>query len=150
MVGVGLGHHVRMSIEVRLTGEGGATVIIGGGVDPFCDGYNFVDFPVAIVADGLSASAHVRSMEDGDHGLGAFLKELADDWKGDVSERKWTAIQRGLSIDATRDDFGHVTMVFTLREGYYPEVWRASVTVNVNAGEDMSNLAGAVRQMLQP
>lgn len=139
-----------MSIEIRLTGAGGATVVIGGGVDPFHDGYNFVDFPVAIEADALSASARVRSMEDGGQGLGTFLQKLADDWKGEVPERRWTAIEHGLSIDATRDDFGHVTMVFTLRQGHHPEVWRASVTVKVEAGEDMSSLAGAVRQLLQP
>ena len=69
--------------EIRLHDPSGASVVIGDGVDPYSDGYDFVDFPVAIVAVCLSAKTLVRSMEgDSPTSLHRFLRELADDWKG--------------------------------------------------------------------
>ena len=39
--------------EIRLDGPSAVTVIIGNGVEPFRHDYDFVDFEVALVGDGL-------------------------------------------------------------------------------------------------
>ena len=135
--------------EIRLSGPSGATVIIGDSVAPFRDGYDFVDFTVAIEADGLSARTSVRSLEDGGPtSLHGFVRELAEDWKGERSHRKWEAIGHDLTIDADRDSLGHVRLTFSLRESYLPDSWRARATVQLDAGEEMSLLAREVERLL--
>jgi Family of unknown function (DUF6228) len=135
--------------SIRLTGPSGATVIIGNGVDPYSDGYDFVDFSVSIAAEGLSATTQVRSIEgDSPLGLHRFLRELADDWKGAKPVRRWEAIEHGLTIDVHRDPLGHVVMAFSLRENYQPDAWLARATVQLDAGEELALLAREVERLL--
>ena len=80
---------------------------IGGGRDPFHDGYDFVDFPVTIIGEGLQAKSSVRTIE----GLSlmrltAFFDALADDWRGVRGEPTWDAIEHDLSIAVSRDSLG--------------------------------------------
>jgi hypothetical protein len=135
--------------EIRLTGSSGATVIIGDGVEPFRDGYDFVDFLVSIEADGLIAKAPVRSVEGSSpRSLHRFLRELADDWKGEQPDRTWDAIEHGLTIETHRDSLGHVLLTFSLRASYQVDAWMARATVDLNAGEEMATLAREVEPLL--
>ena len=134
---------------IRLTGPSRATLVIGDGVQPFRDGYDFVDFPVSIVAAGLSAKTLVRSAEGASPtSLHRFLRELADDWKGTQPHRSWEAIEHGLSIDAHREPLGHVLLTFSLRESYRRDAWLVRVTVQLDAGEEMATLAREVERLL--
>lgn len=81
-------------------------------------------------------------------GLIALFQALADDWRGDKKEVTWTAIEHGLRVDSKRDSVGHVFLTFELRENYQQDAWAARVVVSVEAGEEMSRLAGAVRHLL--
>ena len=122
---------------------------IGDGVAPFRDGYDFVDFPVSIVAESLSAKTVVRSAEGPNPtSLHRFLRELADDWKGTQPDRTWDAIEHDLSIDAHRDSLGHVLLTFSLRQSYQPDAWLVKVVVRVDAGEEMVTLAREVERLL--
>ncbi len=136
--------------EIRLSGPFGATIIIGEGVDPYSDGYDFVDFPVSILADGLSATTHVRSVEgDTSNSLHRFLQEIADDWKGTENRREWEAIEHDLTIEADRDSLGHVRLTFNLRESCNVGSWVVSATVQLDAGEEMATLAQEAKRMLR-
>jgi len=136
--------------EIRLSGPTGASVVIGDGVEPFHDGYDFVDIWMSIVADGLTARTLVRSVEGASPlSLHRFLRELADDWKGELPDRQWEAIEHGLTIDARRDAVGHVLLTFSLRESYRPDAWLARVTVQLDAGEEMTSLATEVERLLR-
>ena len=124
-------------------------MVIGDAVQPFRDGYDFVDFPVSIVAAGLSAKTLVRSAEGASPtSLHRFLRELADDWKGAQPHRSWEAIEHGLSIDAHREPLGHVLLTFSLRESYRRDAWLVRVTVHLHAGEEMATLAREVERLL--
>ncbi len=134
---------------IRLTGPSGVTVIIGDGVAPFRDGYDFVDFRVSIVARGMRADALVRSAEGASpKSLHRFLRELAEDWKGAQPDSSWEAIEHGLSIDAHREPLGHVLLTFSLRESYRHDAWLVRVTVQLDAGEEMATLAREVERLL--
>lgn len=134
---------------LRIGDLDGSHVIVGGGRDPFHDGYDFVDFPVTVSGDGLQAQATVRTIEGPSPiALTGFFQALADDWKGEHGEATWEAIEHGLSIVVSRDSFGHVLLTFELRESYRPHAWSAKVVVELEPGEEMSQVAQAVRRLL--
>ena len=134
--------------SVRLSDLNGVVISIGNGTDPIRDGYDFVDFPVSIAAEGLSAIAWVRSVEGpSPRSLRAFFRALADDWRGEEGDQTWASIEHDLTV-AVRRTPGHVVLTFTLRKSAYPETWTASATVSVEAGEEMSMLARAVEALL--
>jgi hypothetical protein len=134
---------------VRIWGPSGVSVTLGGDPGPVHEEYDFVDLPVSVAGQGLGATTLVRTMEGSTgRGLIALFQALADDWRGDKKEVTWTAIEHGLRVDAKRDSVGHVFLTFELRENYQQDAWAARVVVSVEAGEEMSRLAGAVRRVL--
>jgi hypothetical protein len=134
--------------EVVLTSDDGGSLTLGSGVDPFSDGYAFVDFRVAISGAGLSAATQVRTIE-GAGGLGAFLAEIANDWKGVEPHRRWESIEHELSIDADRDSLGNVVLTIRLRESYRLDAWEVKSTFRLDAGEEMTAFARAVAECLR-
>ncbi len=135
--------------EIRLSGPSGATVIIGDPVRRLRDGYDFVDFPVSIIADGLVAKTLVRSVEgESPTSLHRFLREVADDWKGVRTRRNWEAIEHDLTINVDRDSLGHALLTFSLRESYRPHSWLACATVQLDAGQEMASLALDIERLL--
>ena len=133
-------------------GDGlGTVVIFGPGRDPFHDGYDFVDFPVTLSSDGLSATTIVRSVEGPSQmALGLFMDDLASEWKGLQFERTWESIEHDLTIEVRSDPLGHLMLTFELRESHEADVWSARVTVKVEPGEEMAQVAAAARLLLRP
>lgn len=125
----------------------GVTLIIGDGVRPFRDGYDFVDFRVSIVAAGLRRMPSFDQPRVQATSLHRYLRELADDWKGTQADPSWEAIELGLSIDAHREPLGHVLLTFSLRE-LRSDAWLVRVTVQLDAGEEMATLAREVERLL--
>lgn len=133
---------------VRLGGPSETTVQIWGSRLPQLDSYGFGDFAVEIHGDGLDAHGIVRTMEQGKHSIRAFFRDLADDWKGTRGDQNWHAVENGMSIEARRDSLGHLLVTFVLRESYMPNSWSVRATVQVEAGEEMSQLASAVERLI--
>jgi hypothetical protein len=53
-----------------------------------------------------------------------------------------------MSIEVRRDSLGHLLLTFVLRESYMPNSWSVRATVQVEAGEEMSQLAAAVERLI--
>ncbi len=123
---------------IRLVAPSGGTVTIGDDVVPSVDGDGFFDLAVAIEAPGLSAEAFVRFV---DGSLARFLRRLADDWKGEEPASTWEAGEGGLRIAARRDPLGHVLLTFSLRQAHPNDAWAAELTLQLEAGEEMDELA---------
>jgi hypothetical protein len=106
---------------------------------PFAD--EFVDFRVELQDLGLHAVTAVRTIA-GD-GLASWSKTLADSYAGWEGERSWESLERDARIHARHDGRGHVTLRFVIRgpREYDEAAWEASVSVNLDAGEDMRGLA---------
>ena len=106
---------------------------------PFAD--EFVDLRVELEDRGLNATTGVRTIE-GD-GLAAWVQALADSYAGWGGERSWESLERDARIHARHDGRGHVTLRFVIRgpRPYDEGAWEASVSVNLDAGEDMRGLA---------
>jgi hypothetical protein len=127
-----------------------AVITLGPALPRAVDGYEFIDFWLSIEGAGLKARTIVRTIEGGTgpYCLTQFVAELADDWKGDLPTRDFESIEHDLSIASSRDPVGHVILRFTLRESYRAESWEVSVTAELDAGEEMSAFACAVRDLL--
>jgi hypothetical protein len=139
-----------MKHVVRLVAAGGGAVTFGSATDPFSDGFGFVDVLVTIEAEGLSAQAWVRTIEDDTPlSLRRFLFELADDWKGTEASRTWESVEHQLKIRCHRGRLGDVTLIFTLRGSHRADSWLAEASVTVEAGEEMAKLARDVEQLLR-
>ena len=133
---------------VTLVGLDEVLITLGPG-EPGRD-IDFVDFPVVISGNGLDVRSWVPDLKG--H-LVAFVGEIADDWKGERSDRRWESIEHDMSIEATRSPTGHVSMLFTLRGGRRPAeepTWSVAVTVRLEAGEQISAIASNLRAALLP
>jgi len=63
--------------------------------------------------------------------------------------RRWSSKDSQLVIDAEHDGTGHVTLTATLRnDASSPTAWTAQVAVTLEGGEQLSQLATDVRELL--
>jgi hypothetical protein len=125
---------------VELVADGGrARVRLLAPQRPFSD--EFLDFRVELQDIGLNAATAVRTIE-GD-GLASWAGTLADSYAGWDGEQSWESLDRDVRIDARHDGRGHVVLRFAIRgpRAYDETAWEASVSVNLDAGEDMRGLA---------
>lgn len=67
--------------------------------------------------------------------LKAFFVGLAADWKGCSGKRAWSSLEGELSLSATIDSTGHVSVSVQMRSGPYPLDWRLSAVLLVEAGQ---------------
>jgi hypothetical protein len=108
-----------------------------------------VSFLVRISGPGLEAETMVSTWERASPSgsLADFLRAVANDWKGLRGDQEWRATENDLAITATRDSLGHVRLTFKLREGFNPDAWTVTVTLTVEAGEEMSRLSTAAESL---
>ncbi|WP_285691759.1 DUF6228 family protein [Actinoplanes sp. NBRC 103695] len=119
--------------------DGQARVRLLGPQRPFAD--DFVDFRVELQDCGLNAATGVRTIE-GD-GLRSWTNTLADSYAGWEGEQSWESLERDARISARHDGRGHVTLRFVIRgpRAYDEAAWKASVSVSLDAGEDIVGFA---------
>jgi hypothetical protein len=132
---------------IEITNEAGtARVRLRGGGRPWFD--SLLDFTLELHDDGMSAVSGVRTL-DGD-GLAVWLLALSESFSGWPDTRSWASLEHDARIDAVHDGRGHVTLRFVVRGGvgYQPDAWEAALSVTVDAGEDMRNLAREVERLL--
>jgi hypothetical protein len=78
----------------------------------------------------------------------AFLQGLANDWRGWPDVRQWRSKDATMRIDARHDGTGRVCLAATLRDGAPAcDAWSATVTVSVEAGEQLAQLVADVREL---
>ena len=104
-----------------------------------------------IIDEGLSAAADAQLSLIDEPPLDQFLAGLADSWLGWPGTRIWRAIERQLELDARHDGRGHVTLGVTLKSRRYQrqeEDWCARISLIIEAGEQMQQLAQDVKSLL--
>jgi hypothetical protein len=119
------------------------------GTEPLLPDADLVMFDVTIeTTTGLTANTGVQTLSGDD--LPSWLSGLADEFRGWSGTKTWESLEHDATIVATHDGVGHVSLLVTLRgpRGYEPGAWQASVTLSVDAGEDMARLARAATAFL--
>ena len=127
---------------VRLPAGRGCVIVFAARERPYADGPyadEFLDYQVEVRGDAVQASVRVRSMGGDD--LAGFLRDLAAGFRGWAGARHWRSLEDQLSIDATHDGRGHVTLIAQLRRGPYRDDWELAIPIVVEAGAEMTALA---------
>jgi hypothetical protein len=99
-----------------------------------------VEYTVRLTGNGLAAEALVLSLDTAGHGLPAFIRDLAENFRGWDGTRTWENADHDLGVDATWTTRGHVDLRWWLTPSTYDK-WVASVVVEVEAGAEMSEFA---------
>lgn len=82
--------------------------------------------------------------------LARFLQQLADGFRGWEGERAWKTYDEDLALRAVFVSGGHVRLTWTLRPWRVMSLgrWQATVTTQLEAGEQMAALAADIRYFL--
>ena len=64
-----------------------------------------------------------------------LFKFIAKEWKGWEGSQEWGSIEGEFQVSATSDKSGHVTLSIILKEIDGPELWDATVSLGVEAGQ---------------
>jgi hypothetical protein len=104
-------------------------------------------FAVDLHADGLDAHIDPISVTPWDNGgLTDFMDELAADFRGWGGTRSWTT--NHLKLTATFHPGGHVELCWTIRLWITRNDWEASLTTWIEGGQQMTELAAAIKAFL--
>jgi hypothetical protein len=107
---------------------------------------------VAGATDNLVAAVHGVQLAVMGEDLTPFLDALVEGYAGWEGVRTWRSLYREVEIGAVSISGGHVELTCTLRPDWNlaGDMWKASVTVSVEAGEQMRAVAADVYRFLQP
>lgn len=107
-------------------------------------------YAVELWAPGLSSRVDgvVAWIRDAD--LASFLDRLVVDFHGWDGARTWQTIDKDLALSAVFRSGGHVGLTWTLRPWRtFPGSWIASVTIWLEAGEQLAAAASDIRDFLE-
>lgn len=105
-----------------------------------------LDFLARARGRWVSVDVSVRTLR-GD-GLGAFLDELAEDFRGWEGARTWCSLENDLTLSATHGSGGYVHLTWGLHSRPPADEWCFEITTVHAAGEDLRNLAAGIRAFL--
>lgn len=115
-----------MSVEVTITSAHDGTTLRLFDLDAFY-------FAAALRGPNVQAIARVYVYEPGD--LAAFFRELAEQWRGWEGKKEWRSLEGELSLAATVDSTGHVSLLVNLRSCTGPFDWEVRAALPVEAGQ---------------
>ncbi|HEX6352844.1 DUF6228 family protein [Actinophytocola sp.] len=133
----------------------GPQVRLWNRVDPWVDGSMEICVQLALAdeAESLAATAHGITVGIADETLSSFFDRLAEDFAGWENVRTWETLSHDLRVDAAHVSGGYADLTWTLAsrpDSWRSRQWSASVTVRLEAGEQMRRLAAAVHRFLHP
>lgn len=104
-------------------------------------------FAVCLHADGLDARIGEVSVTPWDNsGLTSFMDGLVADFRGWVGTRSWAVSH--FKLTAAFHSGGHVELCWTIRPWITHNDWEASLTTWIEGGQQMTELAAAIRAFL--
>jgi len=79
--------------------------------------------------------------------LGSFFAGLADAWRGWTGVEVWEAYEGGLRLSCRHDGLGTVFVAVELSERSGPDGWHVQGEVQVDAGEQLAQLARSLSSL---
>ena len=130
------------SFEICSAGGDGKLVFLGV-VPRGLTGYDGCSFDVSLVSTSLSASVRVYDIQP--QNWSAFFLGLAQNWKGWIGVKQLESLEGHLSVSATADSLGHISLRVKLRDVISACDWRAECTLVAEAGQ-LDKLAKSAKQ----
>jgi hypothetical protein len=78
--------------------------------------------------------------------LGVYFTDLAAHWKGWKGEKRWTTLEREFELSASTDLLGHITLAFSLNQGFSGGGWKLQGEIELEAGA-LEALAAQAREV---
>jgi hypothetical protein len=78
--------------------------------------------------------------------LGAYFTDLATHWQGWKGRKLWSTLEGELELSASSDSVGHITLAFSLNQGFSGGAWRLQGELELEAGA-LESLATEVREV---
>jgi Family of unknown function (DUF6228) len=91
-------------------------------------------YKVSLKGSQFHGDAPVYAFEPVSH-LAGFFNDLAVHWRGWSGKKEWGSLEGELSLTATSDSTGHISLSVHLRPGPDPLDWRLSTVLLVEAGQ---------------
>ncbi|TDB79575.1 DUF6228 family protein [Micromonospora sp. KC721] len=144
-----------MSESFVLQSGSGSRWVLYPPQDPYGDGY-VLALPTELHGDGMTATAVVELdgifVNPQTVRLSEFFARLAAGWRGWDGVRHWTSARGQLTVEATHDGFGRVSLAVTLRAAeiapsFAP--WSATLLFGVEADRELGRLALRLSQFLE-
>lgn len=141
-------------VMLVLGNPSGPRVRLWNRADPWAEGLVKVRAQLTLAGDNesLTATAHGITIGVAEEHLTSFMDHLAADFAGWKNTRTWENLAKDLRINAKHISGGYVDLTWTLSSRPYSWTsnWSASVTVRIEAGEQMRKLAAATHRFLDP
>ena len=102
------------------------------------------ELEVELRAETLSAQAILYGLQF--HDLGTYFEDLAAKWRGWSGVINWRSLEGDLEISANYDR--RVLLRVRLLGDRYRTEWVAEATISLDAGEQLSNVASDVRDLV--
>lgn len=125
------------SVLIRSADGHAGTLRLSRPTRPWDD--ELLTYQVQLHAHGLRATVEITSVHD--DALPAFLRDVADDFRGWPGVRHWRSLEDQLRLEATHDRLGHVTVLTRLRPRAYLSHWDVCLPLTIEAGAEMTALA---------
>jgi hypothetical protein len=134
------------SFEIHSAHNDGKLLFIGA-VPRGLSGYDGCHFDASLVSTALSASVRVYDIQP--QNWSAFFSDLAANWKGWPGAKQRESLEGHLSVSATSDSLGHISLRIKLRDVIpgAPD-WRAEGTLVVEAGQ-LDRLANEAKKFFR-
>jgi hypothetical protein len=79
--------------------------------------------------------------------ISAFFHDMAANSRGWNGKKNWGSLEGELSLSATCDSTGHITLSVELHSGPYPFDWRLSAVLLIEAGQ-LERIASQVEKFI--
>jgi hypothetical protein len=102
---------------------------------------------VRIEGPDLTAGRQVYAgWAEGFLGLGRYFMGLNESWRGWNGEQIFESVESDLRLVAIHD--GHIQLTIVLRESTEPRGWRVEAQLRIDAGEQLTNAARDVAELV--
>jgi hypothetical protein len=117
---------------------------------PMEDDPDGIYYDIELQAPGLHAVIERVVAWKHDNGVDGFLGSIAASFRGWAGIRAWQSNDRDLQVEAEFTSGGHVNLTWRISPWRHATGrWDSSVTVRLEAGEQMATAAADVRSFLQ-
>ena len=119
-------------LEIR-SSEGDSHLVFSGDIPRDVSGEDGCSYDVTLEGRPVSATVAVYDIQP--QRWAEFFTDLARNWRGWSGEKSQASLEGHLSIAATSDSLGHVSMRVVLRGDFGRSDWQAERTIFLEGGQ---------------
>jgi hypothetical protein len=84
---------------------------------------------------GYKLQAEIRASSFMAPNLGAFFRELSENWRGWEGKKSWATLEGELELSATSDSQGHIRLAYVVKRPHTDYQWELTGALELEAGQ---------------